>query len=102
MAIGGMAIGGVGGAFAELVGSAGVAELAPVKSRGTYLGTAFLVVLPFSACSSYGQILQKFALTSSAIVFFLVDMEMGSLDLGNIKSYQFQYGFHILSSASSI
>ena len=54
VAIGGMTITGVGAAFAELVGSAGVSELAPVKSRGIYLGTAFLVVLPFGACSSYG------------------------------------------------
>lgn len=58
VAIGGMAITGVGGAFAELVGSAGVLELAPVKSRGAYLGTAFLIVLPFGACSYYGLSLQ--------------------------------------------
>ena len=58
VAIGGMTITGVGGAFAELVGVAGISELAPVKSRGTYLGTAFIVVLPFGACSYYGSSLQ--------------------------------------------
>jgi MFS family permease len=55
VAIGGMAIAGVGGAFAELVGAAGISEVVPVKSRGTYLGTTFIVVLPFGACSYYGS-----------------------------------------------
>jgi MFS family permease len=54
VAIGGMAIAGVGSAFSGLVGISGIAELVPVKSRGMYLGAAFLLVLPFGACSEYG------------------------------------------------
>jgi MFS family permease len=54
VAIGGMAIAGAGAGFAELIGAAGVAELAPVKSRGKYIGTIFLLILPFSASAGYG------------------------------------------------
>ena len=54
VAIGGSAIAGVGGALAELAGFAGIAEIAPVRSRGTYLGTALLFNLPFCASQAYG------------------------------------------------
>ena len=55
VAIGGMAVVGVGGGLAEVVAGAAVAEMAPVKSRGKYMGTAFLVILPFGASSTYGK-----------------------------------------------
>ena len=55
VAIGGTALVGVGGGVAELIGFAGIAELAPVKSRGKYLGTAFLFNLPFGAAQAYGM-----------------------------------------------
>jgi len=54
VAIGGTAIVGVGGGLAELVGFAGIQELAPVRSRGKYMGTAFLFNLPFGAAQAYG------------------------------------------------
>ena len=54
VAIGGMAIAGAGAGLAELIGAAGVAELAPVKHRGFYIGTVFLLILPFSASAAYG------------------------------------------------
>jgi MFS family permease len=55
VAIGGMAIAGVGAGLGELVGAAGISELAPVKSRGKYIGLAFLLILPFSASAAYGS-----------------------------------------------
>ena len=55
VAIGGMAIAGTGAGLAELIGAAGVAELAPVKSRGKYIGTIFLLILPFAASAAYGS-----------------------------------------------
>lgn len=54
VAIGGTALVGVGGGVAELIGFAGIAEMAPVRSRGKYLGTAFLFNLPFGAAQAYG------------------------------------------------
>ena len=59
VAIGGTVIVGVGGGLAELVGFAGIAELAPVRSRGKYLGTAFLFNLPFGAAQAYGIFVQQ-------------------------------------------
>jgi MFS family permease len=55
VAIGGMSIAGAGAGLGELIGAAGVAELAPVKSRGKYIGTIFLLILPFSASAAYGS-----------------------------------------------
>lgn len=54
VAIGGMAIAGAGAGLSELIGAAGVAELAPVRSRGKYIGTIFLLILPFAASAAYG------------------------------------------------
>jgi MFS family permease len=59
VAIGGMAIAGVGAGLGELVGAAGIVELAPVKSRGKYIGIAFLLILPFSASAAYGSFPHK-------------------------------------------
>ena len=80
VAIGGTAITGVGGALAELVGFAGIAELAPVRSRGKYLGTALLFSLPFSASQAYGR-LYSFILIFSSIVCFVVHLAVGCLDI---------------------
>jgi hypothetical protein len=54
IAIGGSAVAGVGGALAELSGFAGIAEIATVKNRGLYLGTALIFNLPFCAGQTYG------------------------------------------------
>lgn len=59
VAIGGTAIVGVGGGLAELVGFAGIQELAPVRSRGKYMGTAFLFNLPFGAAQAYGKVFEE-------------------------------------------
>jgi MFS family permease len=53
-AIGGMAITGVGAGLAEVIGTAGISELAPVEGRGKYVGIAYALVLPFAASSGYG------------------------------------------------
>ena len=55
VAIGGMAIVGVGAGLAEVIAAAGVMELAPVKRRGTYVGISFLLYLPISAGQMYGN-----------------------------------------------
>jgi len=56
VAIGGSAVAGVGAGLAETVGVAGLLELAPAKSRGTYAGISILVDLPFGAALTYGKI----------------------------------------------
>lgn len=53
--IGGMAISGVGAGLAEVIGTAGVAELAPVESRGKYVGLVFILILPFAGSAGYGS-----------------------------------------------
>jgi len=59
VAIGGTTLIGVGGGLAELIAYSGMAELAPVKSRGLYIGTLTLILIPFSGASAYGTILSK-------------------------------------------
>lgn len=87
VAIGGMAIAGTGAGLAELIGAAGVAELAPVRSRGKYIGTIFFLILPFSASAAYGSFLVISAGTdfSSPIICRFVHVEMGCMDLCNHK-----------------
>lgn len=55
VAIGGMALAGVGGGLALTVGIAAVAELVPVKQRGRYLGTIYLVFSAVAASPAYGR-----------------------------------------------
>ena len=55
VAIGGMAVAGVGAALAEVVAIAALVELAPVRERGKYVGTGFILLLPFSAIPAYGM-----------------------------------------------
>lgn len=55
VAIGGMAISGVGAGLSEVIGTAGIAELAPVQSRGKYIAIAYSFILPFAASSGYGS-----------------------------------------------
>jgi MFS family permease len=50
-----MAITGVGAGLAEVIGTAGISELAPVESRGKYVGIAYILILPFAASSGYGR-----------------------------------------------
>jgi hypothetical protein len=100
VAIGGMAIVGVGAGLAEVVAGAAVAEMAPVKSRGKYMGTAFIFILPFGACSTFG-FTSCDSSDISSIVFCEFDLEMGSLDLGYPCGCQFCLCLRLLSSSSS-
>jgi MFS family permease len=52
--IGGTALVGVGAGFSEVVAAAGILELAPVRSRGKYMGLAFLIFLPLGPTQTYG------------------------------------------------
>ena len=54
VAVGGMAVAGFGAALAEVVAIAALVELSPVRERGTYIGTGFILLLPFSAIPAYG------------------------------------------------
>jgi len=78
--IGGMALSGVGAGLAEVIGIAGVAELAPVESRGKYVGLVFALILPFAASSGYGNPLLSSSINDSAIVFCFRYLEMGCMD----------------------
>ena len=82
VAIGGMAMAGVGAGLSELVGAAGIFELAPVKSRGKYIGVAFLLILPFSASAAYGTFSVSCVklIVNSSVVLCLFYLEMGCLD----------------------
>jgi len=79
LAIAGMAIAGLGSGIAQVIGVAGIAELAPVKSRGKYIGSAFVLLLPFGASSVWSR---QFAIVTddSPNVFYFSHMEMGGLD----------------------
>jgi len=57
VAIGGMAIVGTGAGLSEVIGTAGVAELAPVRSRGKYVGFIYILIYPFAASAGYCIIL---------------------------------------------
>lgn len=54
IAIGGMAIVGIGAGLAEVIAAAGIMELAPVRRRGIYVGVSFLLYLPIAAGQMYG------------------------------------------------
>jgi hypothetical protein len=53
VAIGGTAVVGVGAGLAELIASAGVMEIVPVKKRGTYVGILLLLYTPIMG-SAFG------------------------------------------------
>lgn len=101
LAIAGMAIMGLGSGIAMVIGIAGIAELAPVKSRGKYIGTAFIFVLPFGASSVWGT---SFGITAdgSANVLQFNHMEMGCMDICYSRSTElFTVGTVLLSPAST-
>ena len=79
LAIAGMAISGLGSGIAQVIGIAGIAELASVKGRGIYIGTAFVLVLPLGACSVYGRPPGNITKGSGNVLFFS-NMEMGRMD----------------------
>lgn len=54
VAIGGTSLVGIGAGLAELVASAGVMEVVPVRSRGKYVGLLFVMYLPICGCQAYG------------------------------------------------
>ena len=53
-AIGGMAVTGAGAGISQVIGVSSILELVPVKQRGRYLGTVFLLYLPMAAAPAYG------------------------------------------------
>lgn len=53
-AIGGMSLVGVGAGLAEMVASAGVMELVPVRARGKYIAILSFIVLPICGCQTFG------------------------------------------------
>jgi MFS family permease len=79
VAIGGMAIAGVGAGLAEVISTAGVVELAPVESRGKYIGIIYTLILPFAASSGYGIIL-ILVLLMSPNIFGGLYLEVGCMD----------------------
>jgi MFS family permease len=69
VAIGGMSLVGTGAGLSEVIGTAGVAELAPVKSRGKYVGLIYTLIYPFAASAGYGILVGVFVVDiSSSIV----------------------------------
>jgi MFS family permease len=58
--IGGSALLGVGAALAEIVGTVGILEMAPVKNRGYYLACAFIFLLPWAPSQTYGTTPRSF------------------------------------------
>lgn len=54
VAIGGTSLVGVGAGLAEMVASAGVMELVPVRARGKYVGILYVMYLPVCGCQAYG------------------------------------------------
>src|SRR5277367_5775384 len=100
LAIAGMGIAGLGSGMAQVIGTAGIAELAPVKSRGTYIGSAFVLVLPFGASSVWGR--QSIVVTDdSTKVFRFIHLEMGCLDLSYSWWSEFPSVVNILFSSTS-
>jgi len=54
VAIGGMALAGVGAGIAITVGISGIVEMVPVNRRGIYMGIIFLVFTAIAASPAYG------------------------------------------------
>ena len=54
VAIGAIALVGVGAGLAEMIGFAGTLETIPVRARGKYLGILFLFYIPIAGCSTFG------------------------------------------------
>jgi len=54
VAIIGMGIAGMGGGIGGTVAVAGILEIVPVKMRGRYLGTVFLIFIPMGPSVAYG------------------------------------------------
>ena len=102
VAIGGMSIEGVGAGLAELISLAGVAELAPVKSRGKYTGIIFLLILPFAASAGYGSLsLLLSADFSSAVILSIQYVEMGCLDTDHSYRRNFRATVSLLLASTS-
>lgn len=55
VAIGGMAVTGAGAGISQVIGISAILELVPVKQRGRYLGTVFLLYSPMAAAPAYGK-----------------------------------------------
>jgi len=65
--IGGSALQGVGAGLAELIASAGVMELVPVRDRGKYVGLFYIMFLPICGCGAYGWFLLIIFLTQAQL-----------------------------------
>jgi len=55
VAIGGMAIAGTGAGISQVIGIAGVAEIVPVKHRGKFIGSIYLLFTPMAPATTYGN-----------------------------------------------
>lgn len=80
VAIGGMALAGVGAGIALPIGIAGIVELVPVNQRGLYLGTVYLVFTCVAASPAYGVYSIVSFLICSHDVFCQFDVAVGRLD----------------------
>jgi MFS family permease len=100
VAIAGITLVGIGGGLAELVAFAGIAEIAPVKSRGKYIGIALLFDLPFSAAQTYGTDSKRMHFDHSPIVLLSFNMAMGRVDFYHSKWRQFGSFIYILSPSA--
>jgi MFS family permease len=98
VAIGGSALTGIGSGLAETVGTAGLLELAPAKSRGLYMGCALLCDLPFGAALTYGIIPAVFSNYSPIICF--QHLAMGSVDPSHVRWPECRPVVHLLSPTS--
>ncbi|OQV00814.1 hypothetical protein CLAIMM_06262 [Cladophialophora immunda] len=56
-AVAGMAIAGAGGGICELSALAGIAEIAPIRRRGVYLGACTFTIAPFAPYLIYCELL---------------------------------------------
>lgn len=102
VAIGGMAIGGVGAGVCQTIGLSGIAELVPVNQRGRYIGTVFMLFSPMAASTAYCISPIDFAVADhSTNVFGDCYMEMGCLDPIDLFGRGFGYGPHSISSSAS-
>jgi len=101
VAIGGMAIAGVGAGVCQVIGIAGIAELVPVNQRGRYIGTVFMLFSPMAPSTAYGIPIGLPVTDCSANVFCDCDVEMGRLDSVDFLGCWVGDAPHSISSSSS-
>lgn len=101
VAIGGTSLVGVGAGLAELVASAGVMELVPVRARGKYVGILYVMYLPVCGCQAYGDSLRLIIWLIFSSILFSKQLALVCMDCFNYKRSEFRSTFYLLSSPSS-